>query len=403
MEASRRQFLFKAGKIAAVVLGGAYALRTCDAIPDSAAEAWQGPEEALEEDIRLWVLSYAILAPSASNMQPWKVDLRLADDLIRLFIDEGQLLPAADPFARQTLVGLGSFIESLVIAASEQGYRAEVTYFPEGSLVTDHPGRVPVADIRLVADDTVHPDPLFEYLLTRRTNQQLYLPTPLSDAHRKTLNCAMTANGVAMDWISKQQDVDAVRMAAAKAVGVEMTTPATMQESIATTRIGAGSIDDNRDGKALNGIAVWWLQKTGRLSESNASTPGSWGYNTIFLSATSHLAATPGFVLFESSGGSREGHLATGRAYLRFNLLATSLGVAVHPVNHVLAEYEAVRETREAMYHALNKSDFRSVNMVVRVGYALEDVPAPTARRPLEAIVLKDDQVNGEVAEEKES
>ena len=138
------------------------------------------------------------------------------------------------------------------------------------------------------------------------------------------------------DWISKKQEVDAVRLAAAKAVGIEMTTETTMKESIASTRIGAGSIDESRDGKALNGLPIWWLQKTGRLSESNASTPGSWGYNAIFVSATSHLVATPGFVLFESAGSSKVGNLASGRSYLRFNLLANSLGVSVHPVNCLL-------------------------------------------------------------------
>lgn len=39
MEASRRKFLFKYGKIALAIGVGAYALRTCDTVPDSAAEA----------------------------------------------------------------------------------------------------------------------------------------------------------------------------------------------------------------------------------------------------------------------------------------------------------------------------------------------------------------------------
>ena len=218
MQASRRKFLIKAGTIAAVLVGGAYALRSCDTIPDSAAEAWEGPEDDLkDEDLRRWALSYAILAPSASNMQPWKVDLRIADDLIRLFIDEEKLLPAADPYARQTLIGLGGFVESLAIAASTQGHRAEVAYFPEGFAV-DHPGRLPVADIRLVVDAEIKPDPLFEHLLIRRTNRQLYKSTPLTDEHRNVLNSALVTDGVEADWISKKQEVDAVRLAAAKAV-----------------------------------------------------------------------------------------------------------------------------------------------------------------------------------------
>lgn len=398
MEESRRNFLMKAGKVLLVVGGSAYALRTCDAIPDSAAEAWKGPE-ADPEDIRLWALSYAILSPSPSNMQPWKVDLRIADDLIRLYIDEARLLPEADPYARETGIAMGGFIESLSIAASKQGYRADTSYFPEGSLLSDNLGKRPIADIRLVKDDTVQVDPLFDYLLERRTNRQFYLTTPLESKHRETLQSAMTADQITVDFVSKKEEVDKVKVIAAKAVGVEMTNPATMKESVDNTRIGAGSIDDNRDGKALNGIMIWWLKKTGRLSESNAAVPGSFGYNAIFASETSHLLATPGFVLFESGGNSREGQLVMGRAYLRFNLLATSLGVSVHPVNHVLADYDAMTETREEFHHLLNKSNVRRVHMLVRVGYALEDMPAPTARRALEEIVLKDDEENGQKVE----
>lgn len=395
MQESRRNFLMKAGKIALLVGGSAYALRTCDAIPDSAAEAWDGPEQD-PDDIRLWALSYAILSPSPSNRQPWKVDLRIADDLIRLYIDEERLLPEADPYARETGIAMGGFIESLSIAASKQGYRTDINYFPEGSLQSDHLGKKPLADIRVIKDDTIQADPLFDYLLKRRTNRQLYLTTPLEDKHREALTAAMEADQISVDFVTKKQDVNEVKMIAAKAVGIEMTNPATMKESIANTRIGAGSIDDNRDGKALNGIMIWWLKKTGRLSESNATIPGSFGYNAIFASETSHLLATPGFVLFESKGNSREGQLIMGRAYLRFNLLATSLGVSVHPVNHVLADYDAMTETREEFHHLLNKSNVRRVHMLVRVGYALEDMPAPTARRPLEDIVLKDDEENGQ-------
>ena len=125
MEASRRKFLLKYGKIALAIGAGAYALRTCDAVPDSAAEAWEGPEELAEDekDIRQWALAYAILAPSPNNMQPWKVDLRDSEDLIKLYVDEARLQPEADPFARQTMISLGGFLESLVIAASQKGYK----------------------------------------------------------------------------------------------------------------------------------------------------------------------------------------------------------------------------------------------------------------------------------------
>jgi hypothetical protein len=393
MEESRRKFLFKAGKIALVIGAGAYALRTCDSVPDSAAEAWQGPPELSddEQDIRQWALAYAILAPSPNNMQPWQVDLRDSQDTITLYIDEERLQPETDPFARQTMIALGGFIESLVIAASHQGYRADIAYFPEGNLISDKLGQLPVATIRMAEDKTVSADPLFEFLTKRRSNRQLYQSTPLSDEHRNVLQAAMEQRNTTVDFVSHPDVVDELRLLVVKAVGVQMTTPATMQEFIANTRIGAGSIADNRDGNALNGIPVWWLQKTGRLSEANASTPGSMGYAAIFGDSTVAMAATPGFVIFESAGTSRTNQLETGRSYLRFNLLATQSGVSVQPVNHALADFPEMRGVREALHHALNKTTYRTFNMLVRIGYGLEDVPQPTARRKLEDILITDD------------
>ena len=387
MESSRRRFLWNVGKVLVVVAGGAYALRRCDALPGSAIEAWEGPADD-EEDIRRWALSYAILAPSNHNMQPWKFDLQGSEERIRLYIDEEHLLPVMDPYLHQALIDLGGVIESLVIAASHKNYRVEVQYFPEGSLSRDRPSSKPVADIRLIADATVTEDPLFPYLLQRRSNRQLYQSTPLSTEHRTALQAAMATQQVQLDFVTDPAEVEAVRLLTVKALGVTMTTADTMQETVANTRIGGSSINEARDGIALHGPLIWWLQKSGRLSAENAATPGSMGYNAIFGDAAAPLMATPGFVLFQNAGHAPEGQLAMGRAYLRFNVWATQLGVSVQPVNHVLIEHPAMAETQAEFYQTLNKSRFRVVQMLVRIGYALEDIPAPTARRPLQDSLL---------------
>ena len=390
MDTGRRKWLLRTGTLVLMAAAGVYGLRSCDAVPGSAAQAWDGPDDG-EEDIRRWALGYAILAPSERNMQPWKVDLDTADDLIRVYMDKQQVLPATDPFARQAFLAMGGFIESLVIAASQQQYRADIEWFPEGNLALETLDAKPLADIRLVADDTVQADPLFEQLLKRRSNGQLYSSNPLSHEHQQALQMAMDKQGIEVDFVDRKQEVDTLRLLVTKAVAVEMTSPETMSEVIDYTRIGASSIDESRDGNALHGPLIWWLKNTGRLSAENAGTPGSMGYNAIFADATAAMLSTPGFVVFQNGGNSRQGQLAMGRGYLRFNLLATKLGVSVEPVNEVLADHEAMRETREAFYHALNKSPLRNAQLLVRIGYALEDVPPPTARRALEDILLKDE------------
>ena len=110
------------GVIVAAVGAGAF-IGTRD--PAVAREPWQNAGQK-ENDPRRKALSYAILAPNPHNRQPWLIDL-VGNDEIVLYCDKDRHLPVTDPFDRQITIGLGAFIETLVIAASNDGYRADVT------------------------------------------------------------------------------------------------------------------------------------------------------------------------------------------------------------------------------------------------------------------------------------
>ena len=69
-------------------------------------------------DLRKWALSYAILAPSAHNRQPWLIALA-GDDKVILWRDRSRDLPQTDPFHRQLVISLGCFLEQMKIAAAE--------------------------------------------------------------------------------------------------------------------------------------------------------------------------------------------------------------------------------------------------------------------------------------------
>ena len=57
-----------------------------------------------------FVLSYAILAPSAHNLQSWKIQMS-GNDSILLFCDTTRLLPQTDPLNRQIMLTQGTFLE----------------------------------------------------------------------------------------------------------------------------------------------------------------------------------------------------------------------------------------------------------------------------------------------------
>ena len=120
-------------------------------------------------DPRLDVLAYAILAPNPHNMQPWRIVM--GEGLtFTVYCDLGRLLPETDPPNRQITIGFGCFLELCRQAAAESGFRANITYFPEGE---PEPllDRRPIATVELVEDTSVEADPLFSTVLNRRTNR----------------------------------------------------------------------------------------------------------------------------------------------------------------------------------------------------------------------------------------
>ena len=126
---NRRKFLTVAGGgiiLAAGAATGWVATRT----PTKALAPWEKAGSDYDEP-RQKALSYAILAPNPHNRQPWIVDLSKPDTVI-LKVDTGRMLPHTDPFNRQITVGLGCFLELMTMAAAEDGYRVDITLFPDG-------------------------------------------------------------------------------------------------------------------------------------------------------------------------------------------------------------------------------------------------------------------------------
>lgn len=63
----------------------------------------------------LFLLKFAVLAPSTHNTQPWKVSIK--DDSCRVYIDLSRQLPEADKHKRDMYISLGTFMKNLEIAS----------------------------------------------------------------------------------------------------------------------------------------------------------------------------------------------------------------------------------------------------------------------------------------------
>lgn len=74
------------------------------------------------------LVSYAALAPSPRDTQPWRFEIE--GQMIRISIDESRRQPAADPMGREAHLGVGAALENLLVAAEQLGLGHTVSYFP---------------------------------------------------------------------------------------------------------------------------------------------------------------------------------------------------------------------------------------------------------------------------------
>jgi hypothetical protein len=326
-------------------------------------------------------LSYALLAPNPHNKQPWIVDLK-EPGVITFYCDRTRLLPMTDPYSRQITVGCGAFLELLRMAAAEQGFRAEVTAFPQGDWPVNTVGETPVCRVAFVPDAGVARDPLFAQVLKRRTNRSAYDATAVTADEAASLGGASAGLPVRFDWTGDAARLARLANIAKRAWVVEINKDATYQESIDVFRITGEEIAKHRDGLAMHGPFFWWANKLGLFTQQNAMEPFGRSQALTLIDPQLKVKA---FGWIVTAANDRPAQLAAGAAYIRTNLKATELGLAMHPLSQALQEFPEMLPLLAEHKRAVGGGDSETVQMFFRVGRAAPAEPAP--RRPLDAIL----------------
>jgi hypothetical protein len=391
----RRNFIRLAG--GGVLVGGTLPMAGCSSqLPEEAVAAWRGPQDGLE--LRRWALSYAMLAPSAHNRQPWLADLREPEAIV-LRVDRDRLLPHTDPLHRQIMISQGAFLEGLVLALGARGQLADVALFPDGEPTGATLDDRPVARVTWRAAAAAdRADPLFAQVLRRHTAKVRYdTARPVAASVLEALSGVMPAqdpHGLQVGGTVADPLLADLRTLAMDAALVEMRTERTVMESQQLIRVGPAEIARHRDGISLNTPMVRVLDALGLFDRSSAPAEGSATMKSMVDRYQGLTGTAMGFVWLSSdtaanvaAGRTRSAEVAAGRAYLRLHLKATELGLQMHPVSQALQEFPEMR----ALYERVHQLTIgappaqRTVQMLCRLGYA-EDQPH-TPRRALEGII----------------
>jgi hypothetical protein len=363
--------------LAAAALGGWAATRD----PAAARQPWA--EAGRADDPLRRALSFAILAPNPHNRQPWLVDLA-TPGTITLYVDPDRLLPHTDPVDRQITIGLGAFLELLAMALAEDGLRADLALFPEGEPQPRLDGR-PVARVVATPDPGVERDPLFAFVLDRRTNRLPY------DTARPVAPEVMTRIAAVVRRGRVGTETDPAGMPALRDLGWrsmerEFSTPDTLRESVALMRIGRAEIEANPDGISLAGTLLEGLNRVGLLSRDQLLVIGSSNWRQQMEVVKRGFDTAMAAFWLVTPGNGRTDQIGAGRDYLRLNLAAMAEGIAIQPWSQALQEFPEMADLYAEARATLQIAPQEGLQMFVRAGYA--DMPVPSPRWPLESRIL---------------
>jgi hypothetical protein len=244
-----------------------------------------------------------------------------------LTCDPERRLPVTDPLDRQITVGLGAFLELLRMAAAEEGYRANITTFPEEE---PHPrlDHRPVAHVRFVASNPAPRDPLFRHVLDRRSNKEAYdTARPMDPAVLSALSQAI-AHGSRFETVTEPDRVAEFREFGVSAMQTELATPDALDESLKLTRIGKRAIEANPDGVDMGGAFFEALNAFGLLDPEDMKDATSSTFQQMQEAILAPLRTGMAYCWLVTPGNSRADQIAAGRDYVRVNLKATELGWA---------------------------------------------------------------------------
>lgn len=363
--------------------GAVIALPGCEAIPPAATAPWLAPG-ATATDPRLRALSWALLAPNPHNLQSWVADIR-EPGLIRLSVDLQRLLPATDPPSRQVLIGCGAFLELLCQAAGQQGQRAEVTLLPEGEYAAGGVDARPFASVQLTPDASMQSDPLFAAVPMRRTNRSPY-SAQMPDAQTLArLAAAAERSGITLHSSTDVAKVQRLRELAIAGYRVEFSDAAAWAESADLMRVGAAAVAAEPSGIAVTGTMAWFGTQLGMLGPEALRKTDGVAARTAIDSSAEAAKHTHAWAWLSSADNSRRTQIEAGRAYMRTDLAAAQLGLAIHPNSQVLQEFEAMSTLYDQFHAEVGVAQPARVQMFVRLGYAARPDPAP--RRPLGRLV----------------
>lgn len=289
------------------------------------------------------ILDLARWAPSGDNTQCWRFEVAAPDHLVVHAYDT-RADTVYDLDGHPSQISMGALLETIAIAASAQGLRADCARRP------DSPLEAPVFDVRFVADAAVLPSPLVAAIVERTVQRRPMSTRPLSMEQKRALEAAAGPD-YALTWIEGfGPKLRAARLMYANA-RLRLTMPEAFEVHRRIIHWNATRSPDKVPDQALGvdkatlKLMKWAMGSWKRMSTVNALM-GTWAPR-LQMDLVPGIACAAHFVLkARREPRGIDDYVAAGRALQRFWLTLTQLGLFMQPEMTPLIFSKYVREGR---------------------------------------------------------
>ena len=275
------------------------------------------------------VLELARWAPSGDNTQPWRFEIVSDDHLVVHGFDTRDHC-VYDLDGHPSQIAIGALLETIVIAASNQGLRALIQRRP------NLPETTPTFDVHFAHDPQLQPNALIPYITQRSVQRRPMHTRPLSQIEKNSLE---TAAGDAFQvlWLEGfSSKLRTARLMFANAK-LRLTIPEAYEVHRSVIQWNSRYSDDRVPDQAVGldpftlRLMRWVMQSWQRVSFFNRFLAGTLAPR-LQLDLIPGIACAAHFALVaKQAPESIDDYISAGRALQRFWLTATQLGLQLQP------------------------------------------------------------------------
>lgn len=355
-------------------------------------DPWKTTYSQQFKDIRVRLATHGLLAANGHNMQPWIVRLDDKDkNVFYLYADANRLAPQVDPYARQTMVTQGTFLEYVKIAGDQLGYHTDIVLFPNGNYdeanLKESMDTKPVAKISLTKVEPIN-NKLYPYIFLPDTNRGAYEATPLTKAQENKLQGISDAKGVMLEIFQDQENLNRLGQYAMEGAKIESAVHRINEESGQIFRANEYEKNKYRYGFSLEGQGITGFKKhvmQGMITLFPSINNEKASADLFVKSTQIAVEHTPAYAMIITKDNSRSNQVKAGMLYSRLILEAHNMGFVMQPPSQVLEEYPEMKEPYTKI-HKEYAPNGAVIQMLVRMGKPTEEAQQTMRRDVMDLI-----------------